>query len=175
MKTCCRCRKTLPIDKFHKHSQKRDGLNPWCKDCEFKRNVIRRGFPKWRRRTGDTTLCPKCLINERGSQPYCPNCKKEYQNRTRAKKWSERYVGNEAKRIETARQYATGLLRRGKIKREDCVFCGNPGTQFHHYDYERKTLNFDDVCDLCHSQVHRFLEILLTLSILRRKSPISCP
>jgi hypothetical protein len=97
----------------------------------------------------------------------CHLCKNEDQNRRRAKKWAERYATDDQKRIETARAYATGLLQRGKIKRGLCVFCGNQGTEFHHYDYERKTRNFDDVCHLCHDEAHAFLKSMLTLPPIR--------
>lgn len=133
----------------------------YCYPCERKRKGI--GEPSCRRRKTDTHLCPRCLTNERGTQPYCPRCKLDYQNETRAKKWRERYSNNRIKQIETSRAYATGLLQRGKIRRCSCVFCGDTGTQFHHYDYERKTRNFEDVCDLCHSHLHIFLQTVVDI------------
>lgn len=128
-----------------------------CYPCSRKSKG--RGEPSCRRRKDLGGKCPRCETRYRNEgQPYCPPCKLDYQNEKRAKKWHERYVGNEAKRIETNRGYATNLLARGKIRRGSCVFCGAPGTQFHHYDYERKTRNFEDVCDGCHGKVHSFLQ-----------------
>jgi hypothetical protein len=164
VKTCPQCERSLLESDFNKSRRRRDGLNTWCRYCESRAKIARRGPPtSVRRRRGPTNLCPRCLKSERGSQPYCPQCKLDYQNETRAKKWSDRYANNESRRIETARAYATNLLARGKIRRHACVFCGDMGTQFHHYDYERKTRNFDDVCDLCHAHVHIFLKTLVDI------------
>jgi len=166
MKTCPQCKTELPETEFNKSRNRKDGLNPWCRACESRAKIARRGPPSsTRRRRGPIHLCPRCLTKERGTQPYCPKCKLDYQNQTRAKKWAQRYSNNEARRIETARQYATNLLARGKIRRGPCVFCGEHGTQFHHYDYERKTRNFEDTCDRCHSDVHQFLQ--LTVDTMR--------
>lgn len=33
MKTCCRCRRELPVSAFHRRSQSPDGYNYYCKDC----------------------------------------------------------------------------------------------------------------------------------------------
>jgi 5-methylcytosine-specific restriction endonuclease McrA len=30
---CSKCKLTLPIEKFGKHSQRKDGISLWCKDC----------------------------------------------------------------------------------------------------------------------------------------------
>jgi hypothetical protein len=32
-KTCSRCKATKPVTEFTKASSRKDGLNPWCKDC----------------------------------------------------------------------------------------------------------------------------------------------
>lgn len=37
-KKCYRCHKVLPLDQFTKHSQKPDGLFPYCKTCHTKMN-----------------------------------------------------------------------------------------------------------------------------------------
>jgi hypothetical protein len=135
----------------------------YCWPCKW--ILKRRPAPRKSRKRWDG-LCPRCRTNVRGAQPYCPKCKLDYQNETRAKKWAERYATNPAKKMETSRAYATGLLQRRKIRRGLCVFCGASGTQFHHYDYERKTRNFEDVCDQCHTDVHRFLKTLLTAKMM---------
>lgn len=38
MKTCTLCGKTKPQSEFYKHSQKKDGLSPWCKLCARAKN-----------------------------------------------------------------------------------------------------------------------------------------
>ena len=37
-KTCTKCGRTLPLSRFSKHSQKKDGLRPDCKDCRNAKN-----------------------------------------------------------------------------------------------------------------------------------------
>ncbi|MCI0543709.1 MAG: hypothetical protein L0Z49_04575, partial [Actinobacteria bacterium] len=32
-KTCSRCHQQKPLDGFHKNRARKDGVNPWCKDC----------------------------------------------------------------------------------------------------------------------------------------------
>lgn len=134
----------------------------YCYSCE--RKMKGKGDPKWVSRRTGLEWCKVC-----GQRPrleyhhYCLPCKLDYQNRTRAKKWRERYSTDDLKRLDTVRHYATNLIRRGKLKRGPCVFCGAQGTQFHHWDYERKTMNFDDVCNCCHSAVHILLRFLLTI------------
>ncbi len=157
---CCRCK-----------------LNPhtcgdaYCSDCS--RIVKKKNPRKWVSRRTGLEWCKICEVRPKLSyHHYCGPCKKDYQDRTRAKKWALRYVGNAQKKIETARAYATGLLRRGKIKRGPCVFCGNRGVQFHHYDYELKTRNFDSVCRHCHIQIHRFLKLVVDLTSSQPHIPI---
>lgn len=134
----------------------------YCYPCS--RIYKNRGEPRFRTRKTGLNWCSKCGIRERVSYHHmCHQCKMEYQNKTRAKRWHDRYKTNPIKQIETARAYATGLLARGKIRRGPCVFCGRQGTQFHHFDYERKTRNFADVCYPCHKKTHRLLNCLLTI------------
>lgn len=126
----------------------------YCYPCE--REKKGKGEPKWISRRSGLDKCKVCGIRPRQSyHHYCFECKREYQNRTRAKKWSERYSNNPQGRKMAARAYATGLLQRGKIKRGLCVFCGDQGTEFHHYNYEPRTRSFVDVCVTCHDSLHR--------------------
>ena len=36
LKTCTKCKKTYPAttDYFHKHKKRKDGFDPWCKQCK---------------------------------------------------------------------------------------------------------------------------------------------
>jgi len=36
IKTCTKCKKTYPAtsEYFHRHKMRRDGLDPWCKECK---------------------------------------------------------------------------------------------------------------------------------------------
>lgn len=132
-----------------------------CYPCQRIRRGI--GLPKWNRRNSDLEWCKLC--GERPSlsyHQYCLPCKNAYQNRTRSKKWRERHPDHLSRLKSNARAYATGLLATGKIKRGPCVFCGKPGRDFHHYDYEPRTRNFEDVCVRCHVYAHQFIKFLLT-------------
>ena len=193
LKTCTVCHQQLPTTSFSKHSQKKDGLNSWCRECEKKKRIESlarnplcckckerphidgnfycyacdrkrkgKGAPRWVSRRADLEWCKICEHNPRlPYHQYCAYCKREYN-----RKWWEKNVRKHRSarlRKLNARAYATGLLQNGKIKRGPCVFCGSPGTAFHHYDYEDRTRNFDDVCRPCHDDVHRFLKRMLTI------------
>jgi hypothetical protein len=161
VKTCQKCGNEFPIEDFWKIKNGRYRSRS-CRTCK---NIQKRNkAPRWVSRRTDLHLCTVCQVNPRLSyHHYCHQCKSDYQKATRLKRWKERHPNYEARRIENARQYATGLLRRGKIKRGPCVFCGKPGKHFHHYDYEKCTMNFDNVCLMCHVQIHGFLNALLTI------------
>lgn len=194
-KTCTCCQQSLNESLFHKHSQKKDGLNSWCKACEKIKQASKhtrnplcsgcksvphmngnaycyscdrkrkgRGNPKWISRRTGLEWCKICERNPSLSyHQYCHDCKIEYERKRRYQAWRRRQADPDKRRKQNARQYATNLLQRGKIRRGPCVFCGNPGTAFHHYDYEDRTRNFDDVCRPCHDTAHKFLKIMLTI------------
>lgn len=135
--------------------------NWWCTECRRER---RHGPKKWHSRRTGLEWCKVCGSNPRlPYHHYCAKCKIDYQNRTRLKKWRERHPDWQSREHANARAYATGLLARGKIKRGQCAYCDKPGTEFHHYDYHRRTRNFEDVCYCCHVKVHRVLKIMFAL------------
>lgn len=138
----------------------------YCYECS--RSVKRKGPPTHKKRKGGFEWCSKCNLRPR--LPYhhmCHLCKMEYQNQMRTNEWVKTHPIGGPREISNARQYATGLLHRGKIRRGLCVFCGQPGTQFHHYDYEPRTRNFEDVCAPCHVLAHKFLHFLLTMRLVK--------
>lgn len=148
---CCRCW-------ISPHTPK--GL--YCLECDL---IMHKRPPrKWIRRKTGLEWCKICeqLPAEENHQ-YCTGCRKEYTARMRKKKYIERYHTPSMRQRDTARHYATGLLQRKKIKRGLCVYCGDKATDFHHWDYLPKTRNFEDVCRMCHVQLHAVIEILLTL------------
>lgn len=152
-------------------------LNPLCVVCKSRQHMAGdvycyecsrikkgRGNPKWESRRTGLEWCKICGQRPRlDYHQYCYLCKREYNTRKLRERRSTLKPTTEERRIFTARSYATGLLQQGKIKRGPCVFCGQQGTQFHHYDYEPRTRNFDDVCFPCHVQAHKFLNLLLTI------------
>lgn len=53
MKTCTLCEQTKDTSEFSKHSQKKDGLNSWCKECSRKKNNARNAKTKDRKAAYD--------------------------------------------------------------------------------------------------------------------------
>lgn len=145
MKLCSKCREREAL-----------GYHAYCRQC----HRIYRGMTpeRIRNESPDGVLCAKCKLRPRLSyHNWCRECKN-----ASTVKWLKIHKDYESTQIKTARRYAYTLLQRGKIKRGPCVFCGEQGTEFHHYDYKPKTRNFDDVCTSCHKAVHIILKLLLT-------------
>lgn len=42
LKRCSKCRIEKPTSSFHKSKSRKDGFNPWCKECKKKRQKERR-------------------------------------------------------------------------------------------------------------------------------------
>jgi ribosomal protein L32 len=101
MKTCGRCRQSLPVDAYHRSTRSADGLQRMCKACgndarrerlERDRAAVRGALP-----TAAGKRCPRCREvkphsafhrNRRakdGLQTYCPPCsnevRREYEHR----------------------------------------------------------------------------------------------
>ncbi len=55
---------------------------------------------------------------------------------------------------DICRSYAGVYLRRGKIKRANCIVCGSAESEMHHEDYS-KPLEVDWMCRDCHMSDHR--------------------
>ena len=192
MKTCCRCNRELDDSCFVKSPRYRDGLTQPCKDCRKQARIktladnpmcarcgekphldtsaycyecdrIMKGrdvVPKFHRDPNNTTMCSRCKINPRlPYHGYCQECKNESTN-----DWFKNHVKTQEEiHISRVRAYAGYLERIGEVQRTPCVFCGAPHDQWHHYDYEPKTRNFESVCLACHVVAHRFLRTMLTL------------
>ncbi len=130
----------------------------YCKPC--KRISQGRTPERVRNESPAPGICPKCGIRPKLEyHNWCQVCKNES-----TAKWFRENPRYTPTQIASARHYAFYLLKSGKITRGPCVFCGDPGVEFHHYDYEPRTLNFDDVCIKCHDDAHRFLKTMLTLA-----------
>lgn len=145
--------------------------NPLCSKCGIKPHTSTHAYcydcariamgdppePKFRRDVTNKTMCSKCKVKPRATgKNYCRDCSNAY-NRN----WIYENGGSwgvkskEEKEKSVARHYASWLLKSGKIKRGKCAFCDQPGTEFHHFDYEPRTLNFVDICYRCHVDAHR--------------------
>jgi len=56
------------------------------------------------------------------------------------------------------RSYANVYLRRGKIEKKPCIYCGDPVSEMHHEDYT-KPLEIIWLCKKCHKAEHVAAEI----------------
>lgn len=82
--------------------------------------------------------CSKCghelESNRKGKQRYCRSCHAENMRLTRPKH-SEL---TELQRMRAnARSYLHVYIKRGKIKKQPCLFCGNTEVEAHHHDYSK--------------------------------------
>ena len=71
------------------------------------------------------------------------------------REWRKTHPMTEEQRVkDRARSYANVYLRRGKLKKRPCEFCGSPESQMHHEDYSRP-LWVHWFCRTCHLILHR--------------------
>jgi len=117
--------------------------------------------------------------NKYGYESKCKECKKVFRkeynqrpeviekNREYQKKWSREYYDRCPERVQLSqKQWAfknpdkvqahlavNEALRRGELKREPCVECGNEVSQGHHPDYA-KALEVIWLCSIHHNQLH---------------------
>ncbi len=98
-------------------------------------------------------ICPLCgnpKEEHRKKAGYCLTCHAKYMRDNRPKH-SEL---TEEQRIKAnARAYANVYLRRGKIKKKDCIYCGSKDSQMHLNDYS-KPLKVIWICSPCHLKLH---------------------
>lgn len=140
--------------------------HPYCYECQRDSKGYTKP-PKFRR-DSNNELCSRCKESPRArGKNYCTKCANEYMRNwlsERGGSWAVKTP--EQRRLATVRHYAHWLVSSGKVSRTLCVFCGAPGNEFHHYDYEPRTRNFESVCTQCQGDAHRFLNSVLT--IMRR-------
>lgn len=61
---------------------------------------------------------------------------------------------DDARLRANARSYTHEYIKRGKIKRNACVKCGNEQAEVHHSDYT-KPLEIIWLCRKCHILIHK--------------------
>ncbi len=143
--------------------------HPYCYDCL----VEAMGYTPKFRRDSKNKLCSRCKVNPRAQgKNYCSECANRYLSEyyaARGGQWKN--MTAEQRRKHKVRHFANWLVEKGEVERGPCVFCGAPSTQFHHYDYEDRTRNFDPVCDQCHLDCHEFLDSMLTMMKMGAQFP----
>lgn len=131
MKACCRCKKILSIEKFHKDECTKDKLSSSCKECRCIESRIL--YIKHREKK-----------TERVRKYYNLN-KKELQLKGFQKRKNNKH------KID-----AQNLLNRSiKIRASVCECCLiYDKTEAHHHDYDQP-LNVTWLCGSCHMQLHK--------------------
>lgn len=127
MKTCCRCKRSLPPSAFHKNRTQKDGLQRTCKECK----------------AGAWDPEKHRLARERYAKKHPERVKAAW---TRSSKKHPKKLA--------ARRAVTYAVKTGKLVKRPCEGCGNPLAQAHHEDYEKK-LDVRWLCSECHGKEHR--------------------
>ena len=136
-KTCFKCKSTLPITEFYKHSQMGDGHLNKCKLCTRLDAIKNRA------------------ANRDYYVEYDKNRSKLEHRKDNAKKqiikWKDAYPERRKAQNLIARE-----IKKGTIKKMHCFTCGAEKTEAHHPDYSRP---FDVVwlCSHHHKLAHAMI------------------
>lgn len=98
--------------------------------------------------------CSRCgdflELNRLGLQGYCKSCYNEY-SREHKPKYNQLSIEEKKKKI--CRTYAGRYVRKGKIVKQSCSKCGNPNSEMHHENYDKR-LEVIWLCRGCHVDLH---------------------
>lgn len=135
MKTCFKCKQTLPLVAFYAHPRMADGHLNKCIECT-KQDVKRRYYsPDGRERV-------RRYEQERFRSEHRKHAIRLYQQARRLRS-PEKYL---------ARTAVGNAVRDGRLVRGACEVCGCPDTQAHHEDYFRP-LDVQWLCFKHHREV----------------------
>jgi len=108
MKQCTKCKVVKEDTEFHKHKNRKDGLNNWCKECvkqyqEANKEAISKYKKRYRRKNKEAKL-------EKAKQYYRENKEKRkqyYEENKEAKleKDKQRYKANKEVKLKQVKQY----------------------------------------------------------------------
>ena len=166
-KKCPICRKEKDSSNFYKSPKRYDGLRAYCKDCtKIKQRANKKYFRDYQRKIRGNNLG----INDSTRDWNKRNIKAADKTEYARKYWQERYHNDEdfnkkvtqanknyksKNKIKTsARNILNAAVKKGVIKREPCVVCGNKRTHGHHEDY-LKPLEVIWLCAKHHNGEHR--------------------
>lgn len=94
--------------------------------------------------------CSVCGIEHYRNGRYCLACHAAYM-----REWRKTHkLTGDAKVRDSARHIAGVYKRRGRLKQEPCIKCGDENSQMHHDDYS-KPLEVTWLCRECHLEHHR--------------------
>ena len=82
----------------------------------------------------------------------CRERERKYYHSEAGKRQRERYYQKNKDKLR-ARRKARDLVKRGIIKKQPCMICGNPNSQMHHRDYNHPEI-VEWYCRMCHAKIH---------------------
>lgn len=150
-KTCIKCGKELPAERFEKSSNTRDGRINVCGACRHEARKVR---PSWGKRKNRSVEAARTWRED--NSDYMKNyCKK---NKDRIRESQIRSVENNPEYYAVIRKTAARancFIRANNIDRKDhCQYCGKlEKTDMHHPDYN-KAYEVVFLCRRCHKRVH---------------------
>lgn len=134
-KTCTKCRRVLPIEKFQKDRHKKGGRTVRCGECL---NEIKIAY-YW--------------ANRDARRAYFKEYKDNPKRRADNQRWDRERLIRDPEKCK-ARFAMNNAIRDGKLVRQPCHKCGDPKSQGHHHDYS-KPLEVEWLCQRCHAEEHK--------------------
>jgi hypothetical protein len=145
-KTCFKCKSTLPIESFYKHSKMKDGRLNKCIPCA-KKDVIQGRLERIEHY--------RQYDKARASQPRRVLARKAYRKTPEGKQAVARahnaYHMRHPERRK-AHHAVTNAIRDGKLTKQPCFICGDLA-EAHHPDYSRP-LAVVWLCNKHHREAH---------------------
>ena len=151
MKTCPRCGKERPLDKFYNNASMKDGKSTWCKECrtEYQRRYRRsekgkESIRRYRRSEKGIRTVKKYRQTKKGKAVQ------DIAQKKKRKKYPEK---------DKASRAVNQAIYRGKLKKPDRCSIDNEECngriEGHHPDYS-KPLDVVWLCHFHHVAVHHF-------------------
>jgi hypothetical protein len=146
-KTCCHCRRTLPLDQFYRNRATPDGYTRECRTCakerasahyrENRERILSEQRGHYLAHSTEVQARNRAWLeaNRERHRPYLRAYNREYR-----RKYPERHRAGSA---------VADALKSGKIQRQEtCAMCGAAPTEAHHHrGYEKE--HYLDVIWLC--------------------------
>lgn len=168
VKTCTNCMQSLPLSSFSKDSNRKDGLNPWCRNCvstymkEYRLRNHDRETERARKWTLDNPERTRELRRARYHRKTAVADALRWQraNPERRSAISRKYAASDkgiAAKLRSRYALDAGALEWAKILRNDpCSYCGGVSDSIDHIipqaQYkDHSWSNLTAACRLCNS------------------------
>lgn len=167
-KNCCTCRRTLPIEQFHRNKSQGDGRDPRCKECRSREAAERNARPHVKKRRAETARKRylkkrEQILRQTSAYAKTPTgravnarCSKAWERTPEARAWRRTW---KQMNPEKAKAYSAlhTALRSGQIaKPKSCQKCGATGriSGHHHKGYSPEhQLDVEWLCYKCHNNI----------------------